>query len=151
MNSFVIMIDASDVRTMSEFWDIYWPAIPLMDTVEALAEDARDRIESGETAPDGSRWEPWSDNPPGAGYASNRPPGTKLLRDSRDLKNSIVGDRHAGEYIVGSDLDYAQVHQFGSRDGTIPDRPYVGVSDDIERTLDRIYSKAFEKGFARLG
>ena len=145
-----IVIDTSDLEKMGQFWSIFWPDMALLDTVEALAEDAKQRLERDDTAPDGSRWEPWSDNPPGYGYASRRPPGTKLLRDSRDLLRSIEGTRQAGEYIVGSDEPYAQVHQFGSRDGRVPQRQYAGMSDDLETALDGIYTAAFERGFARL-
>lgn len=145
-----ITFDATDLDDMANYWEIWWPREPLLDTVEAAAEDAKIRVDTEEQAPDGSRWEPWSDNPPGAGYASRRPPGTKLLRDSGDLRDSIVGRKQGGEFIVGSDEDYAQVHQFGSRDDRIPQRQYVGMSDELAEALDGIYNSSFERGWSRL-
>jgi len=41
------------------------------------------------------------------------------------------------------------VHQFGSLDGNTPDRPYVGVSDEIDAALDNILPDDFDAGWLR--
>ena len=129
---------------MADYFDIWWRARPPRLAAEAFAEDARLRLEDDETGPNGSKWDPWSDS-----YAATRSAGDKLLFDSGDLADSIEAKRDGSAYIVGSDMDYALVHQFGSLDGNTPDRPYVGVSDEIDAALDNILPDDFDAGWLR--
>lgn len=119
---------------------------PLMDNVGALLEQsARDRIESSNTAPDGTPWLP-----------SDRVEqfGGKTLLESGRLAGSLTHQPYADRVEIGSGLIYAGVHQSGAiitaKDGgaltfmlpdgqlvevasvEIPARPYLGVSDDDE-------------------
>lgn len=126
---------------------------------EILTESTKQRF-SDSTAPDGSRWKP---NAPatvlgtlarisgayskktgrltkkGAAVASNKKPlvATGILQDtiSYNLINGGDGvevgtNRFAGEWDGG-----AAVHQFGSQDGKIPARPFIGISTDDETDI----------------
>ena len=126
------------VEQFEGFWQLWFPARALAITGQAIAEDARLRIEDDESDPEGSRWDPWSDNPTGRGYASTRGPQHKLLFGDGDLADSIMFKVQGAAYVVGSELDYALVHQFGSKDGKISARAYVGVSDELELAIDNI-------------
>ncbi len=121
------------VEQFEDFWQLWFPARALVLTGQAIAEDARLRLEDDETAPDGSRWAPWSDN-----YAATRSPQHKLLFGDGDLADSIMFKVQGANYVVGSELPYALVHQFGSKDGKIVAREYVGVSDELELAIDNI-------------
>ncbi|MCL2346106.1 MAG: phage virion morphogenesis protein [Desulfobulbus sp.] len=129
-----------------------------------LVESTKQRF-STSTAPDGARWLPNSEatylnhltgdstgdkgargkhfgkdgrlNARGSTRAINKKP----LVDTGDLHGSItyqvesdsllVGTNHfAGKWDAG-----AAVHQFGSRDGRIPARPFLGLSSDDEETI----------------
>lgn len=136
------------VRHMADYWDIFWPGRVLVLTGEAVVEDTRLRLEDDETSPDGKAWEPWSDNPPGQGYASRRPASAKLLYDSGDLARSIEPIVRGSTLDVGSELDYALVHQEGSRDGRISARPYVGISDELEAGLQDVIAADFDGGWS---
>lgn len=135
------------VEQFEDFWHLWFPARALVLTGQAIAEDARLRLEDDETAPDGSRWDPWSDNPPGQGYASTRGPQHKLLFGDGDLADSIMFKVQTARYVVGSELDYALVHQFGSKDGRIPARKYAGVSDEVEAAVDNILPADLDAGW----
>lgn len=129
---------------------------------EALAESTKERF-SNSTGPDGKRWAP---NAPAtvlaklgeisgaytkkgrlskkgaAAVMSKRPlVDTGILQDTiawqADSTSAEIGtNRFAGEWEGG-----AAVHQFGSRDGTIPARPFLGVSAGDERTVLDILSE----------
>lgn len=123
---------------------------------EALTESTKRRF-STSLAPDG---QPWAPNAPatilarlaevkgtvgkrgkltkkGAAVVMAKKPlvDTELLQDTitwqADDTGAEVGtNRFAGEWEGG-----AAVHQFGSDDGTIPARPFLGLSSDDETTV----------------
>lgn len=106
---------------------------PLMEGIAAEVEGAtKRRIEVGKRAPSGTPWAPWSED-----YARTRHAGQSLLRGRGALMDSIVG-RVVGDdtVLVGSNLRYAAIHQFGGLAGmapgpaAIPARPYLGLSDE---------------------
>jgi len=124
---------------------------------QILVSDTRRRFGLSQ-APDGSTWAPLK-------YRRKRG-GSKPLLDTGMLRNSITGygtDRGA---VVGSNLHYAAIHQFGgpiirsvrwrpnsnrsSRAarrrramvrrvvGHIPARPFLGISAEAARQIDRV-------------
>lgn len=134
----------------------------LSEIGERLAESTQARFNTS-TGPAGQRWAPNSqatildylrgpkDAPrsgiygkksgkltsKGAGIAMNKKPliDSGLLRDHIDWQLipggvAIGTDRFADAWDSG-----AAVHQFGSINGKIPARPFLGVSDDDERTI----------------
>ena len=131
---------------------------PLGEIGEYLAESTRQRFVTS-TAPDGSRWAQNAEatylgmlsgkdarkdgriNARGSGKVM----GKKPLVDSGLLAEQIVWqltadgsgvdigtNRFAGQWDGG-----AAVHQFGSRDGKIPARPFLGLMRCIARCFPR--------------
>lgn len=128
----------------------------LKEIGEDLVESTKRRFETS-TAPDGSRWAPNAQatfasylarrddaakltrkdgrlNKRGAAVAANKRPLVEsgILQDT--IAYQVEGDslfvgtnRFAGEWDGG-----AAVHQFGSRNGKIPARPFLGLSPDDE-------------------
>lgn len=83
------------------------------------------RIMDEKTAPEGEPWAPWSE-----AYAATRKPHHSLLVDSGNpgLLESIQSYSTGTNAVVGTNLIYGATHQFGSEDGAIPARPYLGLS-----------------------
>lgn len=129
---------------------------PLAEIGEDLVESIKRRFDTS-TAPDGRRWEPNSMatimgmlegssgnfrkdgriSKKGATRAANKKPliASGVLQDT--ISYEIAGDslfvgtnRFAGQWDGG-----AAVHQFGSKDGRIPARPFLGVDDDDVRRI----------------
>lgn len=142
-------------------------AAPLREIGEDLVEATKRRFETG-TAPDGSRWVPNSQttildylkrssgnyrkdgrlSTKGAGRAM----GKKPLVDSGELQDTIryqvegldlfVGtNRFSGEWDGG-----AAVHQFGSRDGSIPARPFLGIDDQDAAAIMDVIERHLQHG-----
>lgn len=98
--------------------------------IGALVEDqTKLRIADEKAAPDGTPWAPWS-----ARHAATRNTGNairhSLLVGEGDLRDSIQNFTTSLDAVVGTPLIYGATHQFGSTDGTIPARPYLGLSAD---------------------
>lgn len=136
---------------------------PLKAIGELLAESTRQRFETG-TAPDGSRWAANAENTylgllgkkdvrnkDGRIAASGikKVMGKKPLVASGQLAGSIrhqllpggtgveVGTNRFADAWDGG----AAVHQFGSRDGRIPARPFLGLSDADETGVMAILNR----------
>ncbi len=107
---------------------------------ELMAGQSQKRIEFDKAAPDGTAWDPWSE-----AYAATRHGGQSLLRSAGHLLTSIQSYATAEEAIVGSNLEYAAVHQGGSEDGDTPARPYLGLSDDDEKELTALIVREAER------
>ena len=119
----------------------------LLDAIGQQQEDsARRRIGETKTAPDGSRWAPWS-----AGYAKTRKAGKSLLRDDGPLMDSLthtVDGRDA--VLIGSNMVYAATHLYGDDSRKIPARPYLdpepGFADSRDREEIRDLVRDFMRG-----
>ena len=102
---------------------------PVLEEIgEALVSSTVERFSSS-TAPDGTPWEP--------SQRAERE-GGKTLVDSGRLRSSIGYEASSAHVAVGSNVEYARIHQLGGKAGrnhsvTLPARPYLGFSDeDIE-------------------
>lgn len=94
--------------------------------------------------PEGKRWEPLK-------YRKGRP-----LMDTGALRGSIIARAMASEAEIGTNLNYAVIHQFGGAAGrnlaaTIPARPFfptdvlpaawqIGVESAVARYFERVIS-----------
>jgi phage virion morphogenesis protein len=109
---------------------------------ETLVASTQKRFEQG-VGPDGTAWEP-----------SNRADNTKrgkTLVNTKVLKNSISWATNGNEVHVGTNKEYARIHQLGgeitpkkaswlvfkiggrtvrTRKVTIPARPYLGINNE---------------------
>lgn len=121
---------------------------PLMTNIGAILESSqRERIEETKTAPDGTKWVP------------SRGPGTTLLATGRHLRDSLAFIASADQVEAGSSWEFAHIHQDGAvikpksaerlafriggrkvfaKQVKIPARPFVGVSADDEKEIQRV-------------
>lgn len=145
---------------------------PFAEIGEVLGESTKQRF-STSTAPDGTPWAPNAQatieaylnrdaknfrkdgrlNQRGAARAANKKP----LVDTGQLADSIIyqiidgglgleigTNRFADEWDAG-----AAVHQFGNKKGTIPARPFLGVSDQDEVDVLDILFRHLESAAAQ--
>jgi phage virion morphogenesis protein len=92
----------------------------------------------------GVSWAAWS-----KAYAASNKHGSRLLWRRGDLWRSITYEAEPERIIIGSNMVYAPIHQFGAKKGEfgttkhgrpipfgdIPARPFLGINDNFE---DRI-------------
>jgi phage virion morphogenesis protein len=105
--------------------------------IEAIGEQqvnsAKRRISETKRAPSGRPWKPWSEN-----YRKTRGPQHSLFVSEGHLRDSIASEiLSPGEVLVGSNLAYAGVHLYGSKDGRIPARPYLDTTGGFADPSDR--------------
>jgi phage virion morphogenesis protein len=132
---------------------------PLMaDFGEYLVEATRTRFQEGK-GPDGAPWAPKSEATLEA-YRRRKDPASPrpLIGPSRSLSTTIFARTDARAAEVGSPLIYAAVMQFGAARGafgairggspipwgTIPARPYLGLSQADEAALIAIAEEYLE-------
>lgn len=108
---------------------------PLASLLEAIGADlesgVRKRLTVTKTDPDGAPWTPWS-----PAYAARRPQKGGILDLDGALVDSIAYELEADSLAVGSPLIYAMTHQAGDLDRGIPQRAYLGLSDDDQEAID---------------
>lgn len=75
-----------------------------------------------EQTPDGVEWLPLKRERPRNSKAGGKR-RSKILRDTGRMVNSITGKSAGHDVIVGTNVEYAAYHQFGTR--TIPARPFL--------------------------
>lgn len=107
-----------------------------------LASAAVGRFER-ERGPDGEPWRP---------SIRALAEGGQTLTDFGTLRRSITHQIEADGRgaLIGSNLAYAAIHQFGGRAGrghavTLPARPYLGISPQDRTAVLRIVSRALQK------
>lgn len=110
---------------------------------DQMVEQSKERIDTTHEGPDGSKWQEWSE-----GYARSSKAKVDLLHASGDLLDDLSSAVGRDSVTVGSDLVYALVHQEGDEERGIPERPYLGVSeDDLEElgqeTLEFVRREVF--------
>ena len=132
---------------------------PLREIGEDLVESIKQRFETS-TAPDGSRWAPNSmatimgmlEGSSGnfrkdgrlSKRGATRVASKKPLVDTGVLQDTIRYQVEGDSLFVGTNRLLGEknpvspaVHQFGSKDGTIPARPFLGADEeDVQRMLD---------------
>lgn len=139
----VTVNDAQFVQAMRRLAELAQDMTPALRGIgEYLAGSSRDRFGS-QTAPDGSAWTPlahW--------YREAKPASKdKILTLRGYLSSSIHWQVLPDSVLVGSNLEYAAIHQFGGvirpkqrkalkvggrvvSQVKIPARPYLGISTD---------------------
>lgn len=138
----------------------------MQDIGEHLAETTKRRFDTS-TSPDGQAWAANSEATvlqylgfTGGNYKKDgslskkgqaRYSGKKpLIGDSRSLSSTIHYQAGASFVEIGSPMEYAAMQQFGGMKsafpnlwGDIPARPFLGISDDDERSILEILSGYF--------
>ena len=105
------------------------PQMVLFQLAQGVVDQTVARIEYEKTAPDGTRWAPWSPR-----YAATRDPGDSLLIDSRDLVDSIESRVAGKSFAVWTEIEYAGPLQFGT--SRMPARPFLGVSRENQEAIE---------------
>lgn len=108
---------------------------PVMREIAGTLEADAQLAFRDQKSPEGEAWEPLK-NPP------KRRQGGQILRDTGRLANSIASGFTKDEAYVGSNVIYAAVHQFGSRDQSIPKRSFLGISPDASQEIGEIVADA---------
>lgn len=126
---------------------------------EALIDSTKERFKQ-EVGPDGVKWKP---NSPVTIAAAFKARGgskakkaetrekhyqafagkKKILRQVGSLFDSIVYQVEGDDLVIGSNMSYAMIHQFGGQAGrglnvTIPARPYLGLSQSDVAAIQEI-------------
>lgn len=150
MTGIALSVDLSDVEGgLCRLFDAMGDLKPMLDSIgETVAKNARHRFETGK-GPGGEKWEPST-----SAWAG----GTTLVGRGhlRDSVNHVVS---GNEVTVGSNVDYAAIHQFGGKiepkngkylvfqvggawakvsSVTLPARPYLGLEPDDEQAITDI-------------
>lgn len=97
-----------------------------------MENQTKQRIDVEKAAPDGTPWAPWSPRYAESLKRPNRRLAASLLVSTQGLLDSIENLTTGDEIMVGSNLVYAAIHQFGGDTSRghppIPARPYLGIS-----------------------
>ena len=129
---------------------------------EALVSSTRERFRTSR-APDGKPWKPLAASTVKSGFkkkdykksgglrkgVAEREAKRLILVQSSQLKNSITSKAEGTQVMVGSNRDYARIHQKGGQAGRrkkvkIPARPYLGFSDADRHEIERLTAKGLE-------
>lgn len=105
-----------------------------------LESSTRHRLGTVKAAPSGEPWPEWS-----AAYAARRPARGGLLELEGQLIDTIRYELDGLSVSVGSPMVYALTHQLGDRSRGIPERPYLGISDDDRETLQETTNAWIER------
>lgn len=97
--------------------------------------------------PDGNSWAPLEEK-----YAKRKAKKAtrqKILQFEGRLFDTLVSQ--ATDYSVkfGSNSIYANTHQFGSEDGDIPARPFLGINDEDKQIIADELQDAWENWLAQ--
>lgn len=114
---------------------------PLLDALGALVvSQTEERITQEKAAPDGTAWPELSER-----YAKRKKKGSGILELEGDLRDSLVYLVSGQTVEVGSNLIYAATHQFGDEDRGIPQREFLGISDENEEAINELIDDWFEQ------
>lgn len=107
---------------------------PIASLLEAIGADlesgTRKRLSVTKTDPSGAPWAPWS-----PAYAEGRPQKGGILDLNGALIDTIAYELEADGLSVGSPLVYAMTHQDGDLGRGIPQRAFLGISDEDEEAI----------------
>lgn len=100
------------------------------DIGEALLNSHQERF-TEQQSPDGERWAPLSPK-----YARRkRENRDKILILTGELRDLLRYQASATELVLGTDRRYGATHQFGDERRNIPERPFLGLSDDDRQAV----------------
>ena len=99
----------------------------------------RRRIQEEKRSPEGVDWEPLKESTVKQYTRLGRSTGRQaLLELTGELLDSIESQVSGDAVYVGSNKEYARVHQLGSEDGSIVSREYLGISDENQLDLEKL-------------
>jgi phage gpG-like protein len=131
---------------------------PLLRRFAVLLSAESKKCFAGSKGPEGAAWAPLKRprrrRRDRQGRRRRRGSGDKPLRDTDVLMLSVTagGRKHVEQItrtalVWGSDLDYADFHQDGTK--TIPARPFVGVSAALLQRMERMTAEYVARELGR--
>jgi phage virion morphogenesis protein len=127
----------------------------LLDAIGALVvSQTKLRIHSEKSSPDGSAWADWTERYAAhrhGKYKAHKPhpgqlreaQGHSILELSSDLLRSIVHEVEKDYVLIGTNLKYAGSHNYGYPEGHIPERKFLGLSQDNLHQVDQLVTDYF--------
>ncbi len=136
------------VDFLNDVTDLSWLDKSVYEAIgEELILNAEDRFEK-EVDPDGNKWTPLSDK-----YAKRKEKklggDTKILKYSGNLGNLLRYQANDFGLKFGSDRKYARTHQEGDSSRNIPQRKFIGLSDDDKESIRDTVKEAFDEWVAQ--
>lgn len=123
----------------------------LWSTIAAILKSETLRHFEAESDPTGKKWAPLSASTIEARRkgkskrkTNRRGYGAKILRDTGRLYGSIATNYGNGWAEVGTTIEYAAQHQFGTK--RVPRRSFIGISKRISDRIDATVKKFLETG-----
>ncbi len=114
------------------------------DIGEALLNSHQERFERQES-PDGARWEPLSPR-----YLERKKKNRdKILILEGDLRDLLRYQASADGLELGTDRIYGATHQLGDDRRNIPERPFLGLSDEDQQTVLEILNDHLMRAICR--
>ena len=144
MSGATVNIDISELKELSAI--LNHSALSSTDRMKLMkglgteiVEQSRSRILETQEDPDGNKWQDYADSTLRGLKAKGLEKVVSLLNRSGMLDRSIKV-RQSGQWsvLVGSDREYAGVHQWGYKQKNIPARPYLGLSTDNIEDLNEL-------------
>lgn len=151
MSGATVNIDISELQELSAI--LNHSALSSTDRValmkslgNEIVEQSRSRILETQEDPEGNKWQDYAASTLKGLKAKGLEKVVSLLNRSGMLDRSIKV-RQSGQWsvLVGSDREYAGVHQWGYKPKNIPARPYLGLSSDDIADLAEL-AEIFLKG-----
>ena len=144
MSGATVNIDISELKELSAI--LNHSALSSTDRValmkslgNEIVEQSRSRILETQEDPEGNKWQDYAASTLKGLKAKGLEKVVSLLNRSGMLDRSIKV-RQSGQWsvLVGSDREYAGVHQWGYKQKNIPARPYLGLSTDNIEDLNEL-------------
>jgi phage virion morphogenesis protein len=122
----------------------------IADGIFAMTRDSFER----QASPEGAAWAPLS--PKYLLRKQKRWPGRNILQFSGAMLRTLIREVQGNLVIVGSNLPYAPVHQFGSkkksgRGSGIPARPWLPSEETAAREAQRLGEEILEDAIRQAG
>ncbi|HAT05390.1 MAG TPA: phage virion morphogenesis protein [Aeromonas salmonicida] len=103
---------------------------PLADIGERLQLSHRDRWDAQES-PEGESWAPLSEK-----YRARKPRhADEVLRLNDDLRDTLNYQAEPQTLYFGTPMVYGAAHQFGRPEINLPERPYLGLSEEDKQSV----------------
>lgn len=103
---------------------------PLADIGEGLQLSHRDRWDA-QKSPDGEPWAPLSEK-----YRARKPRhADEVLRLNDDLRDTLNYQAEPQTLYFGTPMEYGAAHQFGLEETHLPERPYLGLSEEDKQSV----------------
>ncbi|MBR0253933.1 MAG: phage virion morphogenesis protein [Synergistaceae bacterium] len=115
---------SNNLRDLTPFWQLVGSYIKKQTVNERF---------NKEQSPSGEKWKPLK-------HPSKKKGKRKILTDTGTLRRSINFKANHDSAVVGSNLKYAAVHQFGGRKKNIPARPFLGVNASEMKHISQMLS-----------